>query len=59
MLLYYTYYNAHFSSFKVKQVKVAGLWFRGALVCFGVLALLLIVYVIAGPTAHAAGTSAL
>jgi hypothetical protein len=52
MLLYYTYYNAHFSSFKVKNVKNAGLWFRAALAWFVVLALLLMIYVTVGPRPH-------
>ena len=49
MLLYYAHYNMHFSGFKIKQVKVAGVWFRGALAWFAVLALILMLYVALGP----------
>jgi hypothetical protein len=40
----------YFSAFKIKQVKIAGLWFRGALACFAVLSVLLMAYAVAGPS---------
>jgi hypothetical protein len=41
--------NTYFSAFKIHQVRVAGLWFRGALACFAALAVLLVVYAAIGP----------
>jgi hypothetical protein len=46
--------NLYFSTFKIKQVKVAGLWFRVALICFAVLSILLALYVALGPLPHTA-----
>jgi hypothetical protein len=44
--------NLYFIAFKIKNVKVASLWFRGALASFALLAGLLAVYAIAGPIPH-------
>jgi hypothetical protein len=36
--------NSYFSNFKITQVNVAGLWYRGPLGCFAALSLLLMIY---------------
>lgn len=40
--------NYYFSNFKIRHVQVAGLWFRAALGCFGLLSILLMVYAVRG-----------
>jgi hypothetical protein len=41
--------NGYFSSFKIKQIHAAGLWYRDALGCFAALSLLLLIYAGVGP----------
>lgn len=47
-LLRHTDENAYFSLYKIKQVEVAGLWFRAALACFALLSMLLVAYTVFG-----------
>jgi hypothetical protein len=49
LLLHSADKNSYFTNFKILQVKVAGLWFRAALACFGALSVLLLIYAAAGP----------
>jgi hypothetical protein len=53
-LLRYYEWNRYFSNFKIQQVKVAGLWFRAALVCFALLSLLLAAYTMVGSLPYSA-----
>jgi hypothetical protein len=39
-----TDHNAYFSVFKIKQVEIAGLWYKASLGCFAALSLLLVAY---------------
>lgn len=54
MLLVSARENLYFSVYKIKQVKVAGLWFRGALACFATLSVVLSFYVALGPVPRTA-----
>jgi hypothetical protein len=47
-------WDRYFSNFKILHVKVAGLWFRAALVCFGLLSVLLAAYTMVGSVPRAA-----
>ena len=47
-------WDRYFSNFKILHVKIAGLWFRAALACFALLAVLLAAYTISGPVPHTA-----
>ncbi len=52
VLLKYYEWNRYFSNFKIQQVKIAGLWFRAALVCFALLSVLLAAYTMFGSAPH-------